>query len=107
MKQESRFAENYFTDKSELKSVADNDFNNKNIQDLLSNAYAKSILESIKASPKSTLQLCTESKISSSTGYRIIQKLYDNRLVERIYTINSAGRKMSLYKIRFEGTQCQ
>ena len=107
MKLESRFAENYFTDKSELKSVADKDFNSENIQHLLSNAYAKSILESIKTSPKSTLQLCTESKISSSTGYRIIQKLYDNRLVDRIYVINSAGRKMSLYKISFEGIQCQ
>jgi len=107
MKLDSRFAENYCTDNSELKLIAEKDDKNKTIRDLLSDDYAKSILESIKTSPKSTLQLCTESRIPSSTGYRIIQKLYNYRLVERIYMINSVGRKTSLYKIRFGETQCR
>lgn len=107
MQLDPRFAENYYTDKSELKLIVEKDVNSEDIQDLLSDDYAKSILESIKTGPKSTLQLCEELKIPPSTAYRIMQKLYHHKLIKRTFTINGAGVRVSLYKIRFGEAQCQ
>jgi predicted transcriptional regulator len=103
MQLDPRFAENHFTDKPELKLVPTKDIDNENMLDLLLGDYAKCILESIKTGPKSTFQLCEELKISLSTAYRITQKLYNYGLVTRTYAMNSASKKVSMYKIRFGG----
>ncbi|MGI0086416.1 MAG: helix-turn-helix domain-containing protein [Nitrosotalea sp.] len=107
MQLDPRLTDNHFTGKLGLKLVPTKGIDNENILDLLLGDYAKSMLESIKTCPKSTLQLCEELEIPPSTAYRITQKLYNYGLVQRTYTINSAGRKMSMYKIRFGGIQCQ
>ena len=106
MKLDSRFVDNSCTTNSKLKLMEEKDVD-KDMQNFLLDDYAKNILKSIKTSPKSILQLCTESKIPTSTGYRIMQKLYSRRLVKRTYAINMVGRKTSLYKIRLEEAQCQ
>ncbi|MGI0073884.1 MAG: hypothetical protein ACREA3_08735 [Nitrosotalea sp.] len=102
-----RFADNHFTDKPELKLVPTKDIDIENILDLLQGDYTKRILGSIKTGPKSTFLLCEELKISLSTVYRITQKLYNYGLVTRTYAMNSAGKKVSMYKIRFGEIQCQ
>ena len=68
------------------------------LEELLSDAATKRILESIRAEPKSTAQLCAECNIPISTAYRKIQKLYDNRCISKLGTINEAGKREILYK---------
>jgi len=68
------------------------------LEELLSDAATKRILESIKAEPKSTAQLCAECNIPTSTAYRKMQKLYDNRFISKVGTINEAGKREILYK---------
>ena len=57
------------------------------LEELLTDATTKRILESIKAEPKSTAQLCAECSIPTSTAYRKIQKLYDKRFISKVGTI--------------------
>ncbi len=76
------------------------------MQDLLSDSYARIILKSVETSSKSTLQICKELKISPSTAYRRIQKLYNYGFITRTYTIRAAGTRVGLYKIRSE-IKCQ
>ena len=102
---DTRFAKNHHTDKPESKLMAEKDLHSGNILDLLQNNYIKSILESIKIDPKSTFQLCVELKISSSTAYRMLQKLYNYGLIKRTYTINDTGKRVGMYK--FREIQCQ
>lgn len=102
---DARFAKNHHTDKLESKLIAEKDLHNENILNLLQNNYVKSLLESIKIDPKSTFQLCVELKISSSTAYRILQKLHNYGLIKRTYTINDTGKRVSMYK--FREIQCQ
>ncbi len=97
---DARFAENHYVEKSEQKLIVTKDTHNENILDLLLGNYTKNILESIKIDPKSTLQLCVELRIPISTVYRITRKLYDYGLVRRTYTINDAGKRVSMYKFR-------
>ena len=68
------------------------------LEELLTDATTKRILESIKAEPKSTAQLCAECNIPTSTAYRKMQKLYDNRCISKVGTINEAGKREILYK---------
>ena len=68
------------------------------LEELLSDAATKRILESIKTEPKSTAQLCIECNIPTSTAYRKMQKLYDNRFISKVGTINEAGKREILYK---------
>ena len=102
---DTRFAKNHHTDKVESKLIAEKDLYSGNILDLLQNNYIKSILESIKIDPKSTFQLCVELKISSSTVYRILQKLHNYGLIKRTYKISDTGKRVGMYK--FREIQCQ
>ena len=68
------------------------------LEELLSDAATKRILESIKTEPKSTAQLCAECSIPTSTAYRRMQKLYDKRFISKVGTINGAGKREILYK---------
>ncbi len=68
------------------------------LEDLLSDAATRRILESIKTEPKSTGQLCIECNIPTSTAYRKMQKLYDYRFIRKVGTINEDGKRESLYK---------
>ena len=68
------------------------------LEELLTDATTKRILESIKAEPKSTAQLCAECSIPTSTAYRRMQKLYDKRFISKVGTINEAGKREILYK---------
>jgi len=68
------------------------------LEELLSDATTKRILESIRAEPKSTAQLCAECNIPTSTAYRKMQKLYDYRFISKVGTINEAGKREILYK---------
>ena len=74
------------------------DITDATLEELLSDEATKRILESIKAEPKSTAQLCAECSIPISTAYRKIQKLYDNRCISKVGTINEAGKREILYK---------
>jgi len=68
------------------------------LEELLADATTKRILESIKTEPKSTAQLSVECNIPTSTAYRKMQKLYDNRFISKVGTINEAGKREILYK---------
>ena len=68
------------------------------VQELLSDAATKKILESIKTKAKSTAQLCIECNIPTSTAYRKMQKLYHNRFISKVGIINEAGKREILYK---------
>lgn len=96
MKHDSRSVDKHHMIDSRLKLVVEKI---DDVQNILSDDCVRNILKSVETSPKSILQLCAESKISISTGYRIIQKLSSHGLVKRAYVINKAGKKTSLYKI--------
>ncbi len=68
------------------------------LEELLSDEATKRILESIRTEAKSTAQLCSECNIPTSTAYRKMQKLYDNRFILKVGTINEAGKRETLYK---------
>ena len=72
------------------------------LEDLLSDDATRKILESIKAEPKSTSQLCVECSIPTSTAYRKMHKLYDHGFIRRVGKINEAGKRESLYKCNID-----
>lgn len=77
------------------------DDKNKEIQDLLSDATNRIILQSIATTPKSTSQLCRECNIATSTAYRKMQRLSEYKLIRKIGTINESGKRELLYKSNF------
>ncbi len=68
------------------------------IQSLSTDKDTKTILESIRKTPKSTSQLCIECNIPTSTAYRKMQKLYESKIIHKIGIINEAGKRETLYK---------
>ena len=77
---------------------ANTDITDAALEELVSDETTKRILECIKTEPKSTSQLCMECNIPTSTAYRKMQKLYLNRFIVKVGTINEAGKRESLYK---------
>ena len=72
------------------------------LEDILSDEATRKILESIKAQPKSTSQLCVECSIPTSTAYRKMHKLYDRGFIRKIGKINESGKRESLYKCNID-----
>ncbi len=72
--------------------------NDKEMREILSDQTNRLILESIITTPKSTTQLCAECNIPTSTAYRKIQKLSEQKLILKIGTINESGKREAMYK---------
>ncbi len=71
------------------------------IQALLSDSTNRMILQAVMAKPKSTNQLCIECNIPTSTAYRRMQKLSEYKMIRKIGTINESGKRETLYKTNF------
>ena len=82
--------------------VENKDITEAILEDLLSDVATRKILESIRAEPKSTSQLCIECSIPTSTAYRKMQKLYDHGFIRKIGKINESGKRESLYKCNID-----
>ena len=73
--------------------------------EILSDKYCRAILKSTMSTPKSAIEVTTETKIPISTVYRRIQTLYDNKLLRTSGTITDEGKKLFLYKSKIKGIQ--
>lgn len=70
---------------------------------VLSDKYCRAIIEATMYTPKSAIELTTETKIPISTVYRRIQMLHDNKILLTSGTISEDGKKLFLYKSRIKG----
>jgi len=69
---------------------------------ILGDNYCIAILKAIKEIPKSSIELCHETKIPVSTVYRRIQTLYDLGLLLVSGTITDDGKRVFLYKSKIK-----
>jgi predicted transcriptional regulator len=75
------------------------------ILEILSDKYCRAILESIMDTPKSAIEITSETKIPMSTVYRRIQSLHDNKLVATSGMITDEGKRLFMYKSKVRGIQ--
>ena len=68
---------------------------------VLSDSYARSILQVIMDKPKPVTEITAETKIPVSTVYRRIQALQDAKMVKISGSISEDGKKFFLYKSKF------
>jgi predicted transcriptional regulator len=73
------------------------------ILDILSDKYCRQILSAIKDKPKSIMDIYLECKVPTSTLYRRIKQLHDNKLVSATGLITDDGKKYFLYKSKIRG----
>lgn len=68
------------------------------ILEVLSDKYFRSVLKAITNTPKSAIEITSETEIPMSTVYRRLQTLHDNKLVSISGMITDDGKKTFLYK---------
>ncbi|RMW39603.1 MAG: ArsR family transcriptional regulator [Nitrosopumilus sp.] len=85
--------------------IEDSDRKNSMLE-IVSDKYARTILEITKDKPKSAIEITAETKIPISTVYRRIQTLHDNKLLATSGEINEEGKKFFLYKSKIKGMKC-
>jgi len=68
---------------------------------ILSDRYARSILEVIMDKPKAVTEITAETSIPISTVYRRVQSLLDMKMLKISGTISEDGKKFFLYKSKF------
>ncbi len=69
-----------------------------NLLEVVSDRYARAILEATMYKPKSCLEVATECHIPLCTVYRRMQTLHDNKLVTPSGSISEDGKKYFMYK---------
>jgi len=92
----------------------DDDQRKEEFLNILSDRYARSILEVTIDKPKSVMEIATEANIPISTAYRRLQALHDAQMMRISGSISEDGKKFFLYKSKFrafsaylEGNQVQ
>lgn len=83
------------------------DENASKIMWMLSDQYCRTILRSIKYTPKSCMDISAECKIPISTTYRRMQELHDQKIVQTSGVIGEDGKKFLLYKSRIQSIKMQ
>ena len=72
------------------------------ILQVLADKYCKLFLQSTMYTPKSAIEISSETGIPISTVYRRIQLLCDNKLLSISGTISECGKKYFLYKSKIK-----
>ena len=68
------------------------------VLEVISDKYCRLILRTTMETPKSAMEIATETQIPISTVYRRLQTLHDNKLVGISGSISDDGKKYFLYK---------
>ena len=84
------------------------------ILEMVSDKYCRTILETTMQTPKSAMEIASETKIPISTVYRRLQTLHDSKLVGISGQFSDDGKKFFLYKSKvkaiatsFDGNQIE
>ncbi len=72
------------------------------ILQVLADKYCKLFLQSTMDTPKSAIEISSETGIPISTVYRRIQVMCDNKLLSISGTISECGKKYFLYKSKIK-----
>jgi len=86
-----------------LKDITKLYFDYDEILKILSDKYSRKIINFIRDSPKSTIQISVDAKIELSLVYRRLQKLQKCGLVDTSIKITLDGKKSCLYQGRIRG----
>lgn len=78
-----------------------------NLLEIFSDKYCRVILEDIMHQPKAATEISMNTRIPTSTVYRRIQMLHDNKLVSTSGIINEEGKKLFMYKSKIKAMQCK